>query len=449
MKEFRNYLEVTPLVVPADQESTIRITPLYSHAALPPEDRIQVRLFPVGGYFPDGTSTQENNGERVKITVRREGESLLVRAYFAGEQEHCILLDLFDLPAFRESEEWVEKDKKGVRIQIYSVRPDLYHLRPFKGDFHVHSVCSDGAESPEYVAARYRQMGFDFLAITDHHRYRPSLRAIDCWKRWNSGFRLFPGEEVHSPGNPVHIIHFGGGYSINEKAASDEERYRRETEEILRSIPPEELPQGLDPFPVAASEWVFREIRKAGGLSVFCHPYWQTRKYEICEALTDAIFRRGGFDAFELLGGFYESQWRSNTCQIARYGDERAKGRTMPVVGLSDSHGTDREKLADWYFTLVLSESDALEDLLAAIRGGRCAAVERINGQVPHVYGEFRLVKYLSFLLQEYFPKHGELCAVEGSLMLETLAGREEAARALTDLGCRVAAFREKAFART
>ena len=71
----------------------------------------------------------------------------------------------------------------------------------------------------------------------------------------------FPGEEVHSPGNPVHIIHFGGGYSINEKAASDEERYRRETEEILRSIPPEELPQGLDPFPVAASEWVFREIR--------------------------------------------------------------------------------------------------------------------------------------------------------------------------------------------
>ena len=40
MKEFRNYLEVTPLVVPADQESTIRITPLYSHAALPPEDRI-------------------------------------------------------------------------------------------------------------------------------------------------------------------------------------------------------------------------------------------------------------------------------------------------------------------------------------------------------------------------------------------------------------------------
>ena len=449
MKEFQNYFEVTPRIVPADQESTIRITPLFDHAELPPADRIKVRFFPVGGLFPDGTSTQAIDGEREDISIKREGKSLLLKARFAGEQEHCILLDLFDLPGFRNSDEWVEKEKKGIRFNVYSLRPDLYRLRPFKGDFHVHSVCSDGAESPEYVAARYRQMGFDFMAVTDHRRYEPSRRTMEYWKSLNNGFRLYPGEEVHSPDNPVHIIHFGGSYSINEKAFSDEQRYRKEAEEILRTIPPEDLPSGLDPFPVAASEWVFREIRKAGGLSVFCHPYWQTNKYEICEALSDAVFRRGKFDAFELLGGFYEWQWRSNACQIARYGDERAQGHSFPVVGLSDSHGTDCEKLADWNCTVILAESERIEDLISGVRNGTCAAVERINEAVPHVFGEFRMVKYISFLVENYFPAHRELCSVEGALMLEALAGCESARKALDELGNRVAVYREKAFARS
>ena len=446
MKEFQDYFEVSPRIVPADRVSTIRITPRFPHAELPPADRIKVRLFPVGGLFPDGSSTQFISGEREDLFFEREGASLRIRAPFAGEQEHCILLDLLDLPGFRGSDAGGAREKKALRFNVYSLRPDLYSLRPFKGDFHVHSACSDGRECPEYVAARYRQMGFDFMAVTDHRRYAPSRRAMEFWKDLRNGFRLFPGEEVHSPGNPVHIIHFGGAYSINEKASADEAQYRKETEEILRSIPPEELPGGLDPFPVAASEWVFREIRKAGGLAVFCHPFWQTSKYEICEALSDAVFRRRKFDAFELLGGFYDWQWRSNTCQIARYGDERAEGNSFPVIGASDSHGTDNGKLADWFSTVVLAGSDRIEDLIDAVRRGRCAAVERIREPVPHVYGEYRMVKYISFLVENYFPAHRELCAVEGALMLEVLSGNESARSALDALGNRVDEYREKAF---
>ena len=118
MKEFQNYFEVTPRIVPADQESTIRITPLFDHAELPPADRIKVRFFPVGGLFPDGTSTQAIDGEREDISIKREGKSLLLKARFAGEQEHCILLDLFDLPGFRNSEEWVEKEILSLMIGL-------------------------------------------------------------------------------------------------------------------------------------------------------------------------------------------------------------------------------------------------------------------------------------------------------------------------------------------
>lgn len=448
MKEFQSYFEVNPRVVPADQVSTIRITPRFAHAELPSADKMKIRLFSVDGLFPDGTSTQNADGERKDLSFEKQGDSLVIKAYFAGEQEHCILLDLFDLPGFRHADSWVAKEKKELRFHFYSLRPDLYRLRPFKGDFHVHSVCSDGHESPEYVAARYRQMGFDFMAVTDHRKYAPSQRAIEYWNGLNNGFRLFPGEEVHSPDNPVHIIHFGGKYSINEKASVNEELYRKEVNEILQAIPSEELPSGLDPFPIAASEWVFREIQNAGGLAVFCHPYWQTKKYEICEALTGAIFKRRKFDAFELLGGFYEWQWRSNTCQIARYGDERAKQNRFPVVGLSDSHGTDNDKLAGWNSTVILAESDRIDDLISAVRNGTSAAVEQIEHQVPHVYGEFRMVKYISFLVQDYFPAHQELCAVEGALMLEALAGSESARKALEQLGNRVSVYREKAFAR-
>ncbi|MEG2076134.1 MAG: hypothetical protein RRY34_06490, partial [Victivallaceae bacterium] len=69
-------------------------------------------------------------------------------------------------------------------------------------------------EAPIYVAARYREAGFDFMAVTDHHRYAPSLEAINFWQNKPIELKLFPGEEVHAPGNPVHIINFGSKFSV-------------------------------------------------------------------------------------------------------------------------------------------------------------------------------------------------------------------------------------------
>lgn len=39
----------------------------------------------------------------------------------------------------------------------------------YKGQLHVHSTRSDGDLSPSGVASRYDSMGYDFIAITDHH----------------------------------------------------------------------------------------------------------------------------------------------------------------------------------------------------------------------------------------------------------------------------------------
>lgn len=333
--------------------------------------------------------------------------------------------------------------------------------------FHIHTTGSDGRETPCYVAARYRQKGFDFAAISDHGNYKPSVEAIDYWKALDLDFRLYPGEEVHSQDNPVHIIHFGGKYSINDRWRDNTEQYFREVAAIQDALPDKD--PRVNNFAVAASEWVFDEIRRAGGLCVFCHPYWSVAQNVIDEGITSEIFRRNKFDAFEVLGGFYKYQFESNNFQVVRYYEEQAKGNRFPVVGLSDSHGVDRfefgagrpvvqrvvgMKYADsrdcdlfgWYYTVVLAKSNTVEDLIDGIRNFRSCAVSCIEGETPRVYGPFRMVRYVNFLLREYFPMHDTLCATEGALMLDHLAGDAKAAGALKQLKGRTADYMEASF---
>ena len=40
--------------------------------------------------------------------------------------------------------------------------------RFWKGNLHTHSTRSDGGLSPERVCQLYRDLGYDFLSITDH-----------------------------------------------------------------------------------------------------------------------------------------------------------------------------------------------------------------------------------------------------------------------------------------
>jgi len=447
-----HYYDVFPRVVPSDKVTQIRIRPRFDHAAFPEASQLTVYSIPVDGEYP--TAIHRNytwgEGSRQPVEWSLEGGELVVSANFAGEQEHIIVASISD-PA-------KPQQKAERHFHIYSVAEDLYPLRPLKGDFHMHSTGSDGLESPEFVAARYRQRGFDFIAVSDHGQYNPSLQAIEYWKPFNLDFRLYPGEEVHAPGNPVHIINFGATHSVHALAHNNEEQYRREVEEIRATLP--ESDGDLDNFPVAASEWVFDRIRESGGLAVFCHPYWYVMQNVICKALSDAVFARRKFDAFEVIGGFYKSQSRANNLQVVRWAQEKAQGNRFPVVGLSDSHGTtmftygrercfteghDRD-LFDCNFTLMLARDNSVGAICEAVRQYRSVAVCRYIGELPMIYGDYRIVKYCDFLLRHYYPIQTEICEIEGSLMLAHLAGDVQAKDALAALAGRVVALRQKTF---
>lgn len=423
--------QVLPKIVPADQETVVELWPAHRNMRLLPDAEYRVRCFPTEEYQGDSIWPHAT-----VVTCRAQGGRLRVPLYFGGEQEHSIAVE-----EVRGGETEVLGD-----FRVFSLREDLYGRRPYKGDLHMHSNRSDGKEEPGYVAGACRRIGLDFMALTDHKRYEPSLEAQRAFEGVSLDLRIFPGEEVHPPDNPVHMINFGGRFSVNA-LFDDESSYRAQTLAIEHSLG--HLPPGVDRRAYASCVWCFDKIREGGGLAIFCHPYWFTQNYyNISGLLTNALLDRQPYDALELLGGYSLREVDSNTLQVARYNEERAAGKRIPIVGVSDAHGCERGHLFGWYYTVVFSPSLELGDLIDSVKDLYSVCIEALPGEHPRAYGPFRLVRYVLFLLREVFPYHDKLCAEEGQLMLRHIEGDPAAAGALANLKGRTAAYLERCWGR-
>ena len=321
------------------------------------------------------------------------------------------------------------RNPQKMMLFVYALKEDLFRLRPWKGDFHMHSNCSDGVQSPEYVAATCRKTGFDFMCLTDHKKYAPSLQARDFMAEFENDMLVVPGEEVHLPDNPVHIVNFGGNTSINDLAYADESKYRAAVKGYMKDLPGEY--DETIRFAVAASEWIFDRIRDAGGIGMFCHPYWRPMNHgSIQEGMVELLMEHNRFDVLEVFGGFPEKDAECNMLAFSRWQEERAKGKKIPVAGISDSQDCDGD-LAGWYYTVIFAEKAEFDSLAEAIRQERSVAVHWIPGHAPVAAGSFRLTRFVYFLLREYYPQHDALCAVEGDILRRYLAGEEPEAKAI------------------
>lgn len=321
---------------------------------------------------------------------------------------------------------------------IYAVDDDLCGLLPFKGNMHAHSFRSDGVESPAMVAANYRKAGFDFLAITDHALYEPSLEALRAFEKLDMDFKLFPGEEIHTPHNKIHILSFAATDSVNQFYRDYPDRYESEVRSLMQEL---SLSDSQEDFEYAASLWAFRKIREFDGMAILAHPNWIIDgAYNIPPDLYRRFLQDQPFDALELINGGdtpYE-----NAQQLAIWHDACCRGCNVPVIGNDDSHGTVNGAWFNIGITYVLSPSGRKEDLITSMKKGLCIAVERYHNEAPHYYGNSRLISLFSFLDEAYFPLHDELCRQEGYFLnayiqddpigekgMELLKGRVEALR--------------------
>lgn len=447
MKVELHYYDIFPKVFLVNEEAKITIRPLGEHASFSEKVRVSVISMIQGmpADYPD-----RNNRCVYELSPDEDG-CIRFSHVFAEESEYRILL---------------EQEQKGtVYLAVYALEKDMKGRYPFRGDLHMHTRRSDGRECPAVVAANYRRNGYDFTVISDHHRYYPSLEAIDAYKDVPVEMNIVYGEEVHLPGNDLHIVNFGGKYSVNgllKGRAQDLESDRRS---VIDNPPPvitqeeyeaqvnaliEELniPDGIEKFTYASSVWAFRHIRAGEGLGIFPHPFWiiACTAYHVPENLRAYMMQTQPFDAYEVLGG--ELYYQQNGFQTVQYYEDRANGLDYPIVGSTDSHSSLAEHNPGCLIasTFVFAKENERASLIEAIKQKYSVAVDTISKEYRLV-GETRLVKYARFLLDEFTPLHDELCYEEGRLMKAYVTGDKEAAEGLAFIHGRMEKLFKKYFA--
>ncbi|MEV0617843.1 CehA/McbA family metallohydrolase [Nonomuraea sp. NPDC050404] len=94
--------------------------------------------------------------------------------------------------------------------------PDIDGLRWYAGDFHAHTVHSDGSLTIAELAELAHGRGLDFLAVTDHNTvsHHPWLSKID------RGVTLLPGQEVTTDRGHANVFGEVGWVDFRQPADS-------------------------------------------------------------------------------------------------------------------------------------------------------------------------------------------------------------------------------------
>ena len=76
------------------------------------------------------------------------------------------------------------------------------------GDLHVHTVCSDGSASVEYILGYAERIGLAYISVTDHDTLAGSDKALKLVRP--GGVKVIPGVEISArderTGRNVHIL---------------------------------------------------------------------------------------------------------------------------------------------------------------------------------------------------------------------------------------------------
>jgi len=121
-----------------------------------------------------------------------------------GEDENDIFKALglsYIPPEIREAQGEIEAAKAGGI-------PRLIELKDIKGDLHMHTKATDGANTIEEMAAAAKKMGYEYIAVTDHTKSTrvaggltekeamAHLKKIDRANKKISGIKILRGMEV-------------------------------------------------------------------------------------------------------------------------------------------------------------------------------------------------------------------------------------------------------------
>ena len=187
------------------------------------------------------SSIRLNDGTQVDLRVVKPNSFGAALVYFTGSKSHNIKIrDLAKRKGLKVNEygvfkvggnkresligkteeeiyeslglSWIppelREDQGEVEAVLKKSLPELVEFSDIKGDFHVHSRWSDGANSIDEIAKAARERGYQYLAVTDHSQslkvarglsvedLKKKIRAIRQLNKKFRGFTLLAGAEV-------------------------------------------------------------------------------------------------------------------------------------------------------------------------------------------------------------------------------------------------------------
>jgi 3',5'-nucleoside bisphosphate phosphatase len=153
--------------------------------------------------------------------------------------------------------------------------PDVAPYKTLKGDFHLHTVFSDGRVWPTVQVREAWRDGLDVIALTDHAEYHPNApdvridgnRAYEVAKPIAAqlGLLLIPGVEITKPDPPAPSVLPDGSAHFNALFISDANALN--TPELMQSLRAAKAQHAFvfwnhPRYGVAHAEW-FRPVARA------------------------------------------------------------------------------------------------------------------------------------------------------------------------------------------
>jgi len=213
----------------------------------------------------------------------------------------------------------------------------------YRGNLHTHSNRSDGALDPKEVCRRYRDEGYDFLALTDHFVGPFKYPITDTTGFRDNQFTTILGAELHSGamqnGELWHILAVG--------------------------LPDDFTPSNTPVFtPIEDQETgpeIAKRARDAGAFVAIAHPEWSGLTMEDARSIEAAhaveIYNHGcdvdcdrgrGFQTLDLL---------------------LSEGNRLSLCATDDAHFKSEDYFGGW--VMVKAQENEPNQLLQSLKDGR------------------------------------------------------------------------------
>ncbi len=232
---------------------------------------------------------------------------------------------------------------EGVEV-TYDIDFELAGEALLFGDLHVHSVASDGVFSAYELGRLAKEKELDFIGIANHNNFAENLALPHI-----DGLTFVPA---------VEWTHYKGHMNFFGVPAPFENSFIANTKEEMQSI--------------------ISHAKALGAIVSVNHP--------LCPICPYKWEDENAFDMIEIWNGPMRP---SNVKALNLWTTLLKEGRQIPIVGGSDFHKPGQFARLGSPVTAVYSESRSADDILGAVKAGKCFVTESRDGvKIKLSYGD-------------------------------------------------------------